>query len=119
MMNETQHTPRPWIAYVDPEYSNYEVVAEVNRGPFVVDVIARLPRFRPQFNGLPDELIANAALIAAAPVLLHRLTSLCDAVEHFGAAKYGMDHCLTLELELSRAALATATAPPTLEPEAV
>ena len=74
-MATTKHTPGPWEAVTSTEKVLDTVINEFG------DPICQL--HNGGFNFKPDNIEANAALIAAAPDLLEALKALMPIVKHF------------------------------------
>ena len=74
---DTKHTPGPWYVNTNGSLSEYAVCAEVFGSGFSSSVAVAMQRDNKARNPIsPDEALANARLIAAAPELLEALESL-------------------------------------------
>jgi len=71
-MSEAKHTPGPWEQQLRPDGVPFGIGAPESMVDDV-NVLCQMPYSRWRSEGKIDELKANAALIAAAPVLLKTL----------------------------------------------
>ncbi len=60
-------TPGDWLIQGNPRDGfPPDIIAKTERGQLGIDIVARLLSHVPQFNGTPEELWANARLLASA-----------------------------------------------------